>query len=490
MSSNHEIPRYTGYLDDYVSNLRRSVFKSQAKVAESLPVHRTTISKYEQGKLRPSVGYLTCLAKYLLEKLARDDADSGEIQNLILIEINKAIRSRHYVYEKPFKDWGELVQTAKAFIKERQESVAPISSAAFLPGIHRIEEAHDPNVPFQAPPLPPQGIIGRNNILKKLTGLLAFDDEQARDVSPVALRGMGGIGKTTLAIALARLEKAHHLFPDGILWTALGPTPTVRLHLDSWGRALGVDLLPERDEDACRDRLRAVLYHRRVLLIVDDVWDAAHGNYFQIAGPQCRTVFTTREVPIAHDMATRERTLRVDVLKPEAALKLLRRLAPEAVDTDKKLALRLCERLEFLPLGLALAGRLLANETDIPSRMQRLVGELIDRRENRLKLLQSEGRLGLDEEQPASIQAILGMSVERLGEADQDRFAMLAVFGGEPLTWEINAAAHVWECSVEQAEDTVSRLIQRGLVERRDDRYWMHALLADYAEEMMEERGL
>lgn len=44
---------------------------------------------------------------------------------------------------------------------------------------------------------------------------------------------------------------------------------------------------------------------------------------------------------------------------------------------------------------------------------------------------------------------------------------MAAVFGGDPLTWEIHAAAYVWECSVEEAEATVARFIQRGLVERR-----------------------
>ena len=67
---------------------------------------------------------------------------------------------------------------------------------------------------------------------------------------------------------------------------------------------------------------------------------------------------------------------------------------------------------------------------------------------------------------------------------------MLAVFGGEPLTWEINATAYVWDCSVEEAETSLSHLIQRGLVAPRDNRYWMHALLADYAAEMMEEMGL
>jgi hypothetical protein len=92
-----------------------------------------------------------------------------------------------------------------------------------------------------------------------------------------------------------------------------------------------------------------------------------------------------------------------------------------------------------------------------------------------------------DEDRPVSIQAILGLSVDRLERTDQERFAMLAVFGGEPLTWEINAAAAVWECSQTEAERTTSQLIQRGLVEPRPSgRYWMHALLSDYAQELLE----
>ncbi len=344
--------------------------------------------------------------------------------------------------------------------------------------------------PFMTPSLPPQGVFGRDETLTQIYDLLALSDEKATDVPPVALRGLGGIGKTTLAIALGRLETIPRIFPDGVLWVALGPNPTIRILLDGWGRALDVDLLPERDENACRDRLRAILYHRRVLLIIDDVWEVAHGDYFTVAGPRCRTLLTTRESPVAFTLATRERTLRVDVLEPTAALALLQSLAPEAVAADEQSATRLCQRLEFLPLALTLAGRLLAIEADIPSRMQRLVGELIERREARLQLLQAEGRPGLAEGQPVALQAILGMSVDRLDKTDQERFAMLSVFGGDPLTWEINATAHIWECSVEDAEDSISRFIQRGLVEPRNGRYWMHALLADYAAEMMEEMGL
>lgn len=340
--------------------------------------------------------------------------------------------------------------------------------------------------PYLTPALPPQGIFGRDDIMTQIFDLLVLQDENAHNIAPVALRGMGGIGKSTLAMILGRLEIIPQFFPDGVLWTALGPNPTLRLLLDDWGRALGLDLLPEPDEAACSRRLQEALYHRRVLLIIDDVWEVAHGKYFIVPGPQCRILITTRESPVAYTLATRERTLSVAVLKPKAALALLRALAPEIVATDEKTALRLCERLEYLPLGLTLAGRLLAIEADIPSRMQYLVDELLERREARLQLLQAEGRPGLDEDQPVSLQAILGMSVARLNSVDQARFAMLAVFGGEPLTWEINAATYVWECTVEDAEATVSRFIQRGLVERRGNRYWMHALLADYAAELME----
>lgn len=344
-------------------------------------------------------------------------------------------------------------------------------------------------MPFLAPPLPPQGIFGRETTLQEIATRLAFDQPMATNVPPLALQGMGGIGKTTLAVAVGRSPAVARLFPDGVLWASVGPRPTIRFLLDEWGRALGVDLLAERDADACRERLRTLLHQRRVLLLIDDLWEIKHGDYFTLAGPYGRTIFTTREAPVAHTLATRERTMRVDLLPPSAAFALLRRLAPEAVAADKSNAQRLCERLEFLPLALTLAGRLLANEADVPTRMQRLLDELIERRQARLQLLQVEGRWGLDEENPVSLQAILGMSVERLSKTDQERFAMLAVFAAEPLTWEMPAAAHVWECPLTEAEATLATLIQRGLVMPPAVRghYRIHALLADYAAMLLEE---
>lgn len=349
-----------------------------------------------------------------------------------------------------------------------------------------------PAVPrvFLSPPLPPQGVFGRQADLARINDLLLLNTPSTDEIPPLALRGMGGIGKTTLALALAHQPDLQRHFQDGVLWTSLGPKPTIRLLLNQWGKALGVDLNAEKDETACRERLRDALHERQMLIIVDDVWETRHGSLFQVAGPGCRLVYTTREVPVANDLATRARAVRVDVLAAQAAFELLAKLAPEAASIDEKNARRLCERLEFLPLAITLAGRLLANEADIPSRMQYLLGELLERRAARLQLVQAEGRPGLDEENPVSLQAILGMSIEHLTPLEQDRFAMLAVFGGEPLTWQMDAVKAVWDCSPAEADATASRLLQRGLIERRCERYWMHALLVDYANELMAARGL
>ena len=354
----------------------------------------------------------------------------------------------------------------------------------------------DASRPFLVPQLPPQGVVGREGELRDIARLLGTSSASAASVPPLVLRGMGGIGKTTLALATGWNQDIGQHFPDGVLWTELGPNPVTRSLLNGWGTALGVDLVPLPDEMACRDRLRDILSGKRMLLIVDDVWEPRHGDLFQVAGPYGRLLFTTREPPVANALTVPSHILRVDVLAPEASLALLATFVPQAVADEPEAARRLCERVEQLPLALKLAGRLLANEAEVPRRMRRLVDELAERGDSRLALQQAEGRRGLPEG-AVSLKDILGLSVERLNPVDRTRFAMTAVFGGEPLTWELDAAAAVWACAAADAEKTTSHLIQRGLVERWNrghagpgERYWTHALLADYAADMMRELEL
>ena len=409
------------------------------------------------------------------------------------------IDATHITIAKPPSHEAEVYQESKAFVTqvlltERDHSDALGQSMYEREGTrsHALQGEVPPPVtpssrPFFVPPLPSQGVAGRKKDLDDIFALLLISDTNRTNVPPVVLRGMGGIGKTTLAVAAGRRPELDAFFPDGVLWAELGPKPTIRTHLNTWGKALGVDLNPERDERACVDRLRNVLSGKRMLLIVDDVWEEQHGRSFLIAGAYCRTLFTTRETPIAHALATRSRTLPINVLDPQDALLLLQKLVPEAILADRAAAQRLCEKLEYLPLALKLAGSLLANEADVQRRLLRLVDELTERGEDRLNLQQSEGRKGIDEEHPVSLRAILGLSVDRLISLDRERFALLGDVESEPVDWGSGTAAAVWECSQEDAEETITHFIQHGLVEARPgERYWIHALLFDYAKWLLE----
>lgn len=339
--------------------------------------------------------------------------------------------------------------------------------------------------PFMSPPIPPQGVVGRKSLIADILERLVSQSLHSESAPPVGLLGFGGIGKTTLAIAISHHPAIQENFPDGVFWAALGPQPQTRYLLERWGRELGLELLLERNERECSERLRNAFHGRRALIVVDDIWEVKNSQHFFVAGPKSRTLFTTREGEPANLLTTRKNHIRVDFLDDKNALDLLRQLAPSVVNSDKTSAQELCRRLGNLPLAITLAGRLLAVESDVPGKMQRVLAELVEHHQARLNLLQQEGRLGIDEENPVSLQAVLGMSVERLERIDKERFAMLAVFGGEPLSWELSEAQHIWECTKEEAEDSMHKLILRGLVEpRKNGEYGMHALLADYAEEL------
>jgi hypothetical protein len=474
---------------EYAANLVSRVFQSQTEAAEYFGVHRATISRYqrpdygdgERHSSLPPLGYLARLVLLYVERNLGETPSAEEIaeaHRFFLEQMNKLITEYQasYKYHRNFQDWDGLRAEATKYPPAR--TIAPAPAPQF------------PD-PYLVPPPPPQGVFGREETLVKIDAMLATSTSGEPSIAPVVLRGFGGIGKTTLAISIGRRHNVAVLYPDGVLWAELGPNPTIRHLLTIWGDVLNLDLRTEWDESACEAKLRNVLSRRRALIIVDDVWDPNHARHFLLGGPNCRSLLTTRELNIANDLTIPDRTLRVDFLNQVASLQMLQKLAPQVVALDKEAAVRLCTKLDGLPLAIKLAGQFLAVEADVPSRMRKLVDELIERRQARLRLSQSERRKGLPEDEPPSLKAILGMSVERLSPTDKERFAMLAVFGGEPLTWEIGATAAVWQCDVDEAEATTSRLIQRGLVElQSDNRYWMHALLADYASDLMERLSL
>ena len=148
----------------------------------------------------------------------------------------------------------------------------------------------------KVPPLPSH-YVSRPEVIRELKQSL-FSPSQTGVLVVSAIYGLGGIGKSTVAAALARDPEVLSHFPDGVLWATLGQQPDLLSFLNSWIRALGDYDYKPTTKEAAGEHLRTLLAEKAALLVVDDVWDAEHFEFFRVGSAACRVLATTRSAPI------------------------------------------------------------------------------------------------------------------------------------------------------------------------------------------------
>ena len=271
--------------------------------------------------------------------------------------------------------------------------------------------AHQPKpppgrFPFFVPFPKNTDFVGRTDDLERLHATL--QQREPVGIRPAGLTGMGGIGKTQLAVEYVFQHKGD--FPDGIFWIdATGPLAEGFARMATDSRLRWAESNRPRDEQI---RAAYVELNRRpnALLVLDNLPDPV-----ALAVPvvpdcipedlQCRLLFTTRRRDLG-----RFAGVEVTVLPEDAALQLLlrhpsRRAALlDSSHPDHQHARAIARMLGRLPLALELAGAYLGKFSRDVS--------LVDYREG----LKSDGAL-----------AILDADAAELTEADLRRVHAPAV---------------------------------------------------------------
>ncbi|MER6114383.1 BTAD domain-containing putative transcriptional regulator [Streptomyces sp. NPDC001743] len=320
--------------------------------------------------------------------------------------------------------------------------------------------------PAQLPATVPD-FTGRAAFVRELGDRLATAEGSVMAVS--ALAGIGGVGKTTLAVHVAHQARPH--FPDGQLYVDLqGAGARVaepETVLGAFLRALGTadSSIPDSlDERAAL--YRSTLDGRRILVVLDNAHDAAQIRPLLPGTAGCAALVTSRVRMV--DLAGAH-LVDLDVMSPEEALQLFTRIVgEERINSEREAALDVVAACGFLPLAIRIAAsRLAARRTWTVSV---LAAKLADER-RRLDELQA-GDL--------AVKATFELGYGQLEPAQARAFRLLGLADGPDIS--LAAAAALLNLEAHAAEDLLEALVDTSLVESAaPGRYRYHDLVRLYA---------
>jgi hypothetical protein len=346
---------------------------------------------------------------------------------------------------------------------------------------------------LHAVPSLPHSLIARSDLMCRVRDALLVDLQKPQVITSadakVGMQGMGGIGKSVLAAALARNRDVRQSYPDGIAWISCGQNLTGNDLLDRLrdvSKHLGGDTsftsLPQ-----AQGILRELMQTKAVLLVLDDVWRAKDAQVFDVLGPRCRMLVTTRDAGILH--ALHGEHIPISLFTESEALQLLadaittKELPVSVADLPPE-AHEVVRECGCLPLALALCGGMAKKrQGDFRHVLKRLRRADLDKIADRESL----------NEQHRSIWRAMQASVDLLSDDEQHRFAELAVFDTDGTVPEAAAAtlwAHTGNLDDLDAEDLLINLGERSLIQLDQKtvadgtircRFRLHDLLHDYA---------
>lgn len=287
---------------------------------------------------------------------------------------------------------------------------------------------------------------------------------QGGQVRKFGINGMGGIGKTELALVIA--DKLKDDYPDAQLFVKLEgtsekPVPPEQA-LEKCIRAFeGLEVALPQDVDELSSYYRSLLKGKQVLVLLDNAADLAQIQ--PLKPPKGCLLLVTSRHPIALPGLVPKR---LDVLTKEDARTLFWSAARPRNITEE-IADQICALCGYLPLAIRAAGSLLAVTEDLDE------AEYVEQLRIERTRLEAIGEEGVD----IGVRASFNLSYTRLSEEAKRVFRTLMVFPGS-----FNSRAEETICQ-DADHKYLSDLVKLSLAlfEPKEERYRLHDLVRIFA---------
>ncbi|MDX8037547.1 BTAD domain-containing putative transcriptional regulator [Lentzea sp. BCCO 10_0856] len=462
-----------------LARFRRLTAKGEHRAALELWRGKALANVQSESLHREDVPRLMEEQAVALER--RIDQDLARVTDVLVPELRALVR------QHPLREvfWAQLMlalhragQQAEALAVFQEIRKRLDDELGAAPG-QRLREAHEQVlrdevpatavVPRQLPPAHPH-FVGREHELARLTETLGTRPGEPVLIS--AINGIGGVGKTALALQWA--NRVADRFPDGQLYADLRGFDTRADPLDPLAvardflTALGVEQIPKSD-DRLITAYRSALAQRRVLVVLDNARDVEQVRPLLPGGTANLVLITSRNRLQGLVASEGAHPVALDVLDEREAVGLLtERAGADRIAAEPEAVSRLVARCAGLPLALGIVAARAAYGDSLTALADELEKERLE---------------ALDVDDPATdVRAVFSWSLRSVSEAAARLFVLLGLHPGPDFT--VAAAASLARLPAAAARRALTELVTVSLVATtRTGRFVLHDLLRDYAAE-------